>query len=109
LPKARGWNPGFKAYSTGTDPNNTYEYLNRKLCLPAVYKEHIYANMVKIYLRTPRTPGVQVNDYKEAVLRIRIRDPVPFCPLDLGWVKKIRTRPEMNNPDHISVSLETIF
>jgi len=52
LPKARNWNPGFKAYSTGTDPSNTYEYFNHKLCLPVVYKEHKYANMVKIYLRT---------------------------------------------------------
>ncbi len=35
------------------------------------------------------------------VLRIRIRDPVPFSPLD----------PEsgMNNPEHIFYSLETIF
>ena len=33
-------------------PSNTYEYLKRKLCLPVVYKEHKYANMVKIYLRT---------------------------------------------------------
>ncbi len=35
------------------------------------------------------------------VLRIRIRDPVPFSPLDPGS--------GMNNPDHIFYSLETIF
>jgi hypothetical protein len=54
--------------------------------------------------------------YMNPVLRIRIRDPVPFSPLDpgSGIVKKIKIRfrdPEsgMNIPDHISESLETIF
>jgi hypothetical protein len=48
------------------------------------------------------------------VLRIWIRHPVPFWPRDLGWVK-IRIRDldpgsgsGMNNPDHISESLQTI-
>jgi hypothetical protein len=39
--------------------------------------------------------------YRSAVLRIQIRDP--------GWVKKSRSGSGMNNPDHISESLETIF
>ncbi len=38
------------------------------------------------------------------VLRIRIWAPVPFWPLDPGWVKS-----GMNNPAHISESLETIY
>ncbi len=38
---------------------------------------------------------------------LRIRDPVPFWPRDPGWVKKSGS--EMNNPDHISGSLETII
>jgi hypothetical protein len=41
------------------------------------------------------------------VLRIRIRYPLPFLPLDPGWVKKSGSG--MNNPDHISESLKTIF
>ncbi len=45
-----------------------------------------------------------------AVLRIRIRDPVPFLPLDpgSGMGKKSGSGSGMNNPDHISESLETI-
>jgi hypothetical protein len=50
------------------------------------------------------------------VLRIRVRDLVPFSPLDpgSGMGKKIKIRirdPEsgMNIPDHISESLETLF
>jgi hypothetical protein len=45
------------------------------------------------------------------VLRIRIRDPVPFLPLDPGWVESQHPDPGsgMNNPDHICLSLETIF
>ncbi len=41
-----------------------------------------------------------------AVLRIRIRDPVPFCPLDpgTGMEKKIKIRVRMNIPNHISES-----
>jgi hypothetical protein len=35
------------------------------------------------------------------------RDPVPFLPLDPGWVKSQDPDP-MNNQDHISESLETI-
>ncbi len=47
---------------------------------------------------------------KHAVLRIRIRDPVPFWPLDLGsgMGKKSGSGSGMNSPDHISESLETI-
>ncbi len=45
------------------------------------------------------------------VLRIWIRDPVPFWPLDSGsgMGKKSRSGSGMNIPDHISESLETIF
>jgi hypothetical protein len=47
------------------------------------------------------------------VLRIRIRDPVPFDPWirDPGWVESQHPDPGsgMNNPDHIFQSLETIF
>jgi hypothetical protein len=45
------------------------------------------------------------------VLRIRIRDLGPFCPWirDPRWVQKIGSGPGMNNPDHISKSLETTF
>jgi hypothetical protein len=46
-----------------------------------------------------------------AVLRIRIRDPVPFRLLDQesGMGKKSGSGSGMNNPDHISQSLEIIF
>jgi hypothetical protein len=48
-----------------------------------------------------------------AVLRIRIRDPAPFLPLDMGsgMGKKSGSGSGswMNNQDHISESLETIF
>ncbi len=48
-----------------------------------------------------------------AVLRIRIRDPVHFWPLDPGWEKNQDQDPGsgsgMNIPDHISESLETIW
>jgi hypothetical protein len=42
---------------------------------------------------------------------IRIRDPVPFEPRDPGWVKNPDpgSGSGMNNLDHISESLETIF
>ncbi len=45
------------------------------------------------------------------MLRIRIRNPVPFCPLDPGSVmgKKLVSESGMNNPDHSSESLKTIF
>jgi hypothetical protein len=44
-------------------------------------------------------------------LRIWIRDPVPFRLLDpgSGMGKISESGFEMNNPDHISESLETIF
>jgi hypothetical protein len=38
-------------------------------------------------------------------IRIRVQDPVPFRPLDPGWVKKQDPDPGMNNLDHISESL----
>jgi hypothetical protein len=48
-----------------------------------------------------------------SVLRIRIRDPVPFRSRDSGWVKNQDldpvSRSGMNIPDHISEKLETIF
>jgi hypothetical protein len=45
------------------------------------------------------------------VLRIRIRDPVHFWPLDPGRVKHQDLDPGsgMNTPDHISERLEAIF
>ncbi len=45
------------------------------------------------------------------MLRIRIRDPVPFWPLDpgSGIGKKSGSWSGMNNPDHISKCSETIF
>jgi hypothetical protein len=43
------------------------------------------------------------------VLRIRILDPVPFKPLDLGSRMGKKTGSGTNNLDHISKSLETIF
>ncbi len=43
------------------------------------------------------------------VLRIWIGEPVPFWPLDPGWVKKSGSGSGMKNPDHISECLETIF
>jgi hypothetical protein len=45
----------------------------------------------------------QIQNLK-TVLRIRIRDPVPFRPRDPGWVKSKDTDPGsgMNNPEHIS-------
>ncbi len=48
-----------------------------------------------------------------AVLRIRIWDTISFWSLDPGWVKNqgpdLGSGSCMNNPDHISESLETIF
>jgi hypothetical protein len=46
-----------------------------------------------------------------AVLRIRIRDPVPFWPLEpgSGMGKKSRSGSGMNIPEHISESFETIW
>ncbi len=46
-----------------------------------------------------------------AVLRIRIRDPVPFRSLDpgFGMGKNSGSRSGMNNPNHIYESIETIF
>jgi hypothetical protein len=40
------------------------------------------------------------------VLRIRIRDPVPFGPLDPESGMRKKSGSGMNNPDHISESLE---
>jgi hypothetical protein len=47
----------------------------------------------------------------QTVLRIRIRDPVSFWPLDLGsgMGGQSASGSGMNNPDHIFKSLETIF
>jgi hypothetical protein len=44
-----------------------------------------------------------------ASLRIRIRDPVLFGPLDLGSALEKKSRSGMNIPDNFSVSLETVF
>ncbi len=45
----------------------------------------------------------------KTVLRIRIRDPVLFWPPGSGIGKKSGSGSGMNNPDHNSESLETIF
>jgi hypothetical protein len=46
-------------------------------------------------------------------LQIRSWDPVPFWPLDPGWVKNqdpdTGSGSAMNNPDHISKSLNNFF
>jgi hypothetical protein len=49
--------------------------------------------------------------HKKTELRIRIRDPVPFRPLDpdSGMGKKSGSGSGMSNQDHISASLETGF
>jgi hypothetical protein len=46
---------------------------------------------------------------KKSVLLIRIRDPLPFWPLDPGSGMCKESGSGMNNPDLISRSLETIF
>jgi hypothetical protein len=58
-----------------------------------------------------RLTNNQLIGMRRPVLRIRIRDPVPSRHLDLGWVKNQDpdSASGMNNPDHISESLETIF
>jgi hypothetical protein len=75
-------NPG----TQGTPP----VFWDREPCWVA--RELITAGLVKVFY---------------AVLRFRIRDSVPFWHLDPGWVKKLGAG--INNPDHISESLETIF
>ncbi len=60
----------------------------------------------------PKCPGKSaffLNAGTKPVLRIRIRDPVPFLPPGSGMGKKSGSRSGMNNPDHISESLETVF
>jgi hypothetical protein len=54
-----------------------------------------------MFLCWPRIPEEQ------PVLGIRMRDPVPFLTSGSGMGKKSGSG--MNNPDHISESLETIF
>ncbi len=46
-----------------------------------------------------------------AVLKLRIRDPVPFWPRDPAWVKIIKSGSGSgnNNPDHISEQLRNKF
>jgi hypothetical protein len=56
-----------------------------------------------IMIATLRSRNFHSVSRKPSVLRIRIRDPEDFWPLDPGSVSG------MNNPDHISESLETIF
>jgi hypothetical protein len=48
---------------------------------------------------------------RKTVLRIRIRDAVPFWPLDAGsgMGKKSRSGSGMNIPDHVAESAETLF
>jgi hypothetical protein len=56
-------------------------------------------------LRKPFTE--RRHHYSRPVLRIR--DPLPFWPLESGMGKKLRSGSGMNILDHISESLETIF
>jgi hypothetical protein len=72
---------------------------------PVVSKSIGNAERVKI--RTGKPMDV-INPYKEAVLRIRIRDPVPFCPSDPGWVKS-GSGSGLKHPNHIYESLDTNF
>jgi hypothetical protein len=55
----------------------------------------------------PRPPKPNQTVDKEAVLRIR--DPVPFLTPKSGMGKKSGSGSGMNNPDHISESLKSIF
>ncbi len=57
------------------------------------------------------TYGIIKNEKLWVVLRSRIRDPVPFWPLDpgSGMGKKTGSGSGMNNPNHISQSIETNF
>jgi hypothetical protein len=50
--------------------------------------------------------GVYFTNFSVPVLRIRIRDPVPFCHLDpgSGMGKKSGSGSGTNKPDHISLS-----
>jgi hypothetical protein len=62
-------------------------------------------------IRSRASPGASRKSVRImflTVLRIRIRDPVPFSPRDPGWVKS-GSGSGMNNPDHISESIETFF
>ncbi len=54
------------------------------------------------------TCGCNSNYHGYIQALLRIRDPVPFWPLDPGY-KKTRSGSMMNIPDHISESKETIF
>ncbi len=80
--------PVLKIWEIGNDPRKLFElnFLNYRLLL---------------YFFLTGIP----------VLRIRIRDPVPFWPLHpgSGMVKNQDPGSEMNISDHISESLETIF
>ncbi len=60
---------------------------------------------------SPRKKFLFFMEILVSVLRIRIRDPVPFWPLDpgSGMGKKSGSGSGMNNPDQVSESLKIIF
>jgi hypothetical protein len=84
-----------------------------KICLIFNNKavEHFNTISKHIVKRIKLVPKGERYLYFCPLLRIRIRDPVPFRPLDpeSGMGKKSGSGSGMNNPDHISESLETIF
>jgi hypothetical protein len=76
--------------------------------------EYFCALMHKKMEERPRYVGNCSNIWLTAVLRIRIRDPVPLTPGSGIREGKSQdpdpgSRAGMNNPNHISDSLETIF
>ena len=66
-----------------------------------IYKNDCLIRNLQFWFETP-------GPYSFPVLRIRIRDPVPFWPLvpGSGMDKKSRSGSGTNNPDHISESLD---
>ncbi len=52
---------------------------------------------------------IQKQDWVIDMAVFRIRDPVPFWPLDPGWVKKSRSGSRMDIPGHIPENLITNF
>ncbi len=82
------------------------EYLERKLGPTGRY---FYAYFLDWW--TPCCFPLYSPVPQKAVLRIRIRDPVPNWPLDpgSGMGKKSWSGSGIYSPDHISESLETVF
>ncbi len=117
--------PGFLKRSTYTSSGVVMYHHNNW----ASSRRHFYADVVSAWSRPRWIPGSSwrqmvphywtgdnIRDFPSyfysfyllAVLRIRIRDPVPFWLRDPGWIKCQDPGSGMINPDHISWSLETI-